>query len=112
MQSLNLRSIWQASDSLSPRAPGSAHQPFLKFAQNQLSTPWLTSWHRNIWHLVTHRVGYEEAIFAEREDQLVRRTHRTTTKSRPRPGFTLVNPRPAATSGAKLLSSTPNGGPY
>jgi hypothetical protein len=32
VQSLNLGPIWQASDSLSPRAPGSARRPFLKFA--------------------------------------------------------------------------------
>ena len=31
MQSLNLGPIWQASDSLSPRALGSARRPFLKF---------------------------------------------------------------------------------
>jgi transposase len=29
VQSLNLGPIWQASDSLSPRAPGSARRPFL-----------------------------------------------------------------------------------
>src|SRR5271165_1245734 len=32
VQSLNLGPIWQASDSLSPRAPGSARRPLLKFA--------------------------------------------------------------------------------
>src|SRR6266852_5758460 len=32
VQSLNLGPIWQASDSLSPRALGSARRPFLKFA--------------------------------------------------------------------------------
>ena len=32
VQSLNLGPIWQSSDSLSPRAPGSARRPFLKFA--------------------------------------------------------------------------------
>jgi len=32
VQSLNLGPIWQASDSLSPRAPGPARRPFLKFA--------------------------------------------------------------------------------
>jgi NADP-dependent 3-hydroxy acid dehydrogenase YdfG len=32
VQSLNLGPIWQASDSLSHRAPGSARRPFLKFA--------------------------------------------------------------------------------
>ena len=32
VQSLNLGPIWRASDSLSPRAPGSARRPFLKFA--------------------------------------------------------------------------------
>jgi len=32
VQNLNLGPIWQASDSLSPRAPGSARRPFLKFA--------------------------------------------------------------------------------
>ena len=36
VQSLNLGPIWQASDSLSPRAPGSARRPFLKFAPEPL----------------------------------------------------------------------------
>jgi hypothetical protein len=30
VQSLNLGPIWQASDSLSPRAPGSARRPFFE----------------------------------------------------------------------------------
>jgi hypothetical protein len=37
VQSLNLGPIWQASDSLSPRAPGSARRPFLKFAPEPFS---------------------------------------------------------------------------
>ena len=32
VQSLHFGSIWQANDSLSPRAPESARRPFLKFA--------------------------------------------------------------------------------
>src|SRR5271166_1986718 len=37
VQSLNLGPIWQASDSLSPRAPGSARRPLLKFAPEPLT---------------------------------------------------------------------------
>src|SRR4029077_16986823 len=40
VQSLNLGPIWQASDSLSPRPPGSARRPFLKFAPEPPEAPW------------------------------------------------------------------------
>ena len=39
VRSLNLGPIWQASDSLSPRAPGSARRPFFKFAPEPASQP-------------------------------------------------------------------------
>ena len=39
VQSLNLGPIWQASDSLSPRAPGSARRPFLKICTRTISIP-------------------------------------------------------------------------
>ena len=47
LQSLNLGPIWQASDSLSPRAPGSARRPFLKFAPEPriLHEPWYSVAH-------------------------------------------------------------------
>ena len=40
------------------------------------STPLAHKLARIIWHLVTHRVGYDESIFAEREEQLLRRKQR------------------------------------
>ena len=43
VQSLNLGPIWQASDSLSPRVPGSARRPFLKFAPEPAGEPQLLS---------------------------------------------------------------------
>ena len=39
VQSLNLGPIWQASDSLSPRAPRSSRRPFLKFAPEPSAQP-------------------------------------------------------------------------
>jgi transposase len=58
---------------------------------------------RIIWHLVTHRVGYDESIFAEREEQLLRRKQRQLRNLAHSLGFTLVpNPRPAATSNAQV----------
>src|SRR5271157_3872430 len=50
VQSLNLGPIWQASDSLSPRAPGSARRPFLKFAPEP---------RRQDYQLPAHRKGLE-----------------------------------------------------
>ena len=58
---------------------------------------------RIIWHLVTHQVGYDESIFAEREEQLLRRKQRQLRNLAHSLGFTLVpNPRPAATSNAEV----------
>ena len=58
---------------------------------------------RIIWHLVAHRVGYDESIFAEREEQLLRRKQRQLRNLAHSLGFTLVpNPRPAATSNAEV----------
>jgi transposase len=56
-----------------------------------------------IWHLVTHRVRYDEFIFAERKDQLLRRKQRQLRNLAHSLGFTLV-PKPlvAATSSAEV----------
>jgi hypothetical protein len=58
---------------------------------------------RIIWHLVTHRVRYDESIFAEREEQLLRRKQRQLRNLAHRLGFTLV-PKPlvAATSSVEV----------
>jgi len=58
---------------------------------------------RIIWHMVTYRVNYDESIFAEREEQLLRRKRRHLRNLAHELGFTLVpQTPPAATSNAEV----------
>ena len=87
VQSLNLGPIWQASDSLSPKAPGSARRPFLKFApepfgvanthpcwQSKLDNPAI-GWMSGSMFALTPRFEMAKATKAQINADLIRRAY-------------------------------------
>jgi hypothetical protein len=58
---------------------------------------------RIIWHLVTYQLSYDESIFAEREEELLRRKRRQLHNLAHQLGFTVVPQTPlAAMSNAEV----------